>query len=101
MLRKVFAHPFPEGLDRIKIRAVTRKWLEDKAQGGRCCLNDLSPMTRGTIPNNHDRAVDLAKPIGQMVQKFDGILTIAIAFIPDETLTLGEIVSTIPIDPIL
>lgn len=42
----------------------------------------------------------MAKPGFQVMQKLDGLLAIAIAFVPDETLAATEIIGAIPVDAV-
>lgn len=100
ILGHVFAHPLPEAFDRIKVRAVTGKGLEDETELSGFRLNNLGPMTRSAIPNNHDRTGKIAQPVSQVMQKLDGVFAVAIAFIPDEALSLREIIGPIPVDTV-
>ena len=98
---KVFAHPLPESFNRVEVWTVARQRQEGETHLRRCGLNDFGPIARRSIPDNENRRGDRSKPVGEMVEKLDGIVTVAATFVPDEALTLGEVIGTVPVNPIL
>ena len=100
VLGDVCAHPLPESLNGVEIRAVAWEGDESKAQLGGGCLNNFGSMAGCAIPDNDDRTSDRSQPLGEMPEKLDGIVTVAASFVPDETLTLREVVGTIPVNPV-
>ena len=74
ILRDLFAHPLPETLNRVEVRAVAGQGQEGEAQLGGCGLHDLGFVTRCTVPDNHDRARAIAQPGGEMLEELDGVV---------------------------
>ena len=57
-------------------------------------------MARGTIPNNENRDVGIAKPWLKMMQELACVLAITVAFVPDKTLAVTEVIGAVPVNAI-
>ena len=53
------------------------------------------------IPDNDRLAVGVRMPLGQLLQESDGLVTVTRLLMPDQALTMGKVIGTIPIKPIL
>ena len=52
------------------------------------------------IPNDNGLLVMDRVPLRQVLQKINGVVTVASTLMPDETLTMAKIISPIPVKPI-
>lgn len=98
-LGNVFAHPLPEPLNGIQVGTIAREWHEQKTKCLCFGLHLATAMPRGAIPDNHDLASGFVKPSGQPFQETDRVVTVAMAFMPDETVAFAEIIGTVPVEP--
>ena len=57
-------------------------------------------MPRCPIPDDLDRLLWVTKPLSNFLQESDGVIGVATTLIPNQALTIGEIICTIPIDSI-
>lgn len=103
MLGQFFAHPFPQAFNRVQIGTVGWQLNKGKAQGFRFLPdNRRLAMPGRTIPNDDGLLVRVSRSaLGQMLQKSDSGETITTFLMPDQTLTLAEVISAIPVEPIL
>ena len=58
-------------------------------------------MPGSPIPNDNGLLVRDRVPLSQVLQKINGVVTVASTLMPDETLTMAKIISPIPVEPIL
>ena len=100
MLSDIFAHPFPQPFDGIKVRTVGGKCHKREAQFEGSRLDDLGPVTGGAIPNDDHGARGVTEPVLETPQKLDALLAITVAFVPDKTLPVAEVIGAVPIDAI-
>lgn len=98
MLGDFFTHPLPKSFNRIEIRAVAREWEEGEAQSGGGGLDKLGSVTRCAIPDDDHGNGRRAEPGGEMMQELDGILLIALAFVPEKALSMRKVIGAIPVD---
>ena len=97
----VLTHPFPKTLNRVEIGTIARQGHDGEAQLRSLRLDNLGRVTRCTVPDDHGRNGRWFQPGSQMAQKLDCVVAIAATFVPDETLTIGEVIGAIPVDPVL
>lgn len=57
-------------------------------------------MVGGPVPDDEDVAQIIVQPKSKLVEKSNRIIAVTGAVMPDETLTIAEIISTIPVEPI-
>ena len=57
-------------------------------------------MARGTIPNNDNGDVSITKPWLEMVQELDRVLAITVALVPNEALSVREVIGPVPVNAI-
>ena len=69
MLSHFFPQPFPESLDGIEVRAVSRKGYEMKTKRSRLLLNDTGLMPGSVIPDDDNTAFGSAQPGGNLVER--------------------------------
>lgn len=101
MLRYLFPHPFPKSFDWVQIGAVTGQLNNFYARFFSCTLYPFTPMPGSAVPNNNNLALLFIKPLDYLVEIFNGMVTIASSFSPDETISFGEVVSAVPVNPSL
>lgn len=58
-------------------------------------------MIGGAIPDNKGMAGIIAKPKPKLVEKSQGILAVTGAVMPEEALAVGEIIGTVPVEPLV
>lgn len=108
MLGDVFPHPFPKAFngaahplrERVQVGTVAGQGKQGEAQLSSGGLHDLGPMARCTVPNNDHRQVRVADPRLEMVEELDGMLTVAVALVPEKALAMTEVISPIPVDAV-
>ena len=75
--------------------------MREKAQGGRLLAHNSGfTMPGSPIPNDNGLLVRDRVPLSQVLQKINGVVTVASTLMPDETLTMAKIISPIPVKPI-
>jgi hypothetical protein len=57
-------------------------------------------FTLSTVPDDKDRAFRLSKPFSNPFEESKCVIGVAIALIPDEALSIGEVIGAIPVDAI-
>jgi len=100
VLGDILSHPFPQTLDRVEVGAVARERDQGKAQVICSGLDRFGSMPWSAIPDNHDRRRNIVQPHSKMIQELDRLFLVAAAFIPDETLSPGEVIGAIPVDTV-
>lgn len=85
----------------VEVRTIAWQWQEGETQVGGFRLNDSCSVARCAIPDNDDWASDWTQPVGEKVQKRTGVVTVASLFVPDETLTLREVLGAIAVNAVL
>lgn len=74
---------------------------EGEPQSSRSVLNEFGFVARRPIPDDNSWAGGRTQPSDEMIEKLDSVFAVAAVFIPDEALTVGEVISTIPVNAIL
>src|SRR5262245_30189347 len=100
MLGDFFPQPLPKSFNGIEVWTVARQPDQFNPKPLSFCLNKLTAMIGGAIPNNNELLVSFIEPLHQALQKLNRVVTITATFIPNETAALTEIIGTIPIDPL-
>ena len=68
--------------------------MREKAQGGRLLAHNSGfTMPGSPIPNDNGLLVRDRVPLSQVLQKINGVVTVASTLMPDETLTMAKITS--------
>ena len=93
----LFTHPAPEIFNRIEVGTIGRQGDESEAEFGGGSLNGLGSMPGGAVPDDYDSARLLIEPFSDALQELNRMLFVAVALIPDETLSGAEIVSAVPV----
>ena len=96
----LFSHPAPEILNRIEVGTIGRQRDESETKFGGGSLNGLGPMPGGAVPNDHNCARLITQPFSHALQELNRMVFVAVALVPDETLSCAEIVGAIPVDAI-
>lgn len=101
ILGHIFPHPFPEPFNGVEVRTVSWQGKEDELQSSSGVLNEFGFVARRPIPDDNSWAGGRSQPGDEMIEELDGGFAVAAVFIPNEALTVGEVISTIPVNPIL
>ena len=91
----ILSQPFPKPLNGIQVGAVAGKREKSKIEGVRLCLRNQGSMPGCAIPDDRDRALRIAQPLGHSFQKGDRVFRVAVAFVPNEALSIGKVVGAI------
>ncbi len=94
----LFSHPAPEILNRIEVGTIGRQRDESETKFGGGSLNGLGPMPSGAVLNDHNCARLITQPFSHALQELNRMFFVAVALVPDETLSCAEIVGAIPVD---
>jgi hypothetical protein len=95
-----FPHPLPEPFDGVQVRAIAGQRDEREAQFCCCGLGDSGSMPGSAVPDDDHRRGLVVQPSGQMMEELDRMFFVTTSFVPEETLSLGEVVGAIPVDAI-
>ena len=58
-------------------------------------------MIGGTLPNDEGVAQIITQPKRSLIEKRDGIVAVTGAVVPDEALAVAEVISAIPVEPLV
>ena len=100
MLGHFLSHPLPETFNGVQVRTVCGKREQLKAKFFRPFTEAEGPMPRCPIPDDLDRLLWVTKPLSNFLQESNGVISVATTLIPNQALTIGEVIRTIPIDSI-
>lgn len=96
-LGDIFPEPFPEPFNGVQVGAIAGKRDEPKTKDLGFLLSQQSPMPGSTIPNDDHLTVSVTYPLSDTLQKHNRMVLVAVAFVPDEALTIGKIIDPIPV----
>src|SRR5262245_33687543 len=99
--RDLLAHPVPQPLDGVEVRAVAGQLDDRDAQPGRLRRDQLGDVAGGVVPDQHQPPFLARPPRHQRAQEQHGLLAVAPAVLPQPALAVAEVEGAVSVHPLL